>query len=98
MIHFLKVTRKRISLALSHGSSQLKHALTFEKGRLCSVEGRISTRDYEKDGRKVYVTEVIASNVRFLERADGQQQPAKQADPVFEDSKAMNYNPDDLPF
>lgn len=38
------------------------------KGRLIAVEGRIQTRNYENnEGRKVYVTEVLASNVQFLE-------------------------------
>ena len=38
------------------------------KGRLIAVEGRIQTRNYENnEGRRVYVTEVIASNVQFLE-------------------------------
>lgn len=40
----------------------------LSKGRLVAVEGRIQTRNYEdKDGKRVYVTEVIASNVQFLE-------------------------------
>lgn len=38
------------------------------KGRLIAVEGRIQTRNYDNnEGRKVYVTEVIATNVQFLE-------------------------------
>ena len=38
------------------------------KGRIIAVEGRIQTRNYDNnEGRKVYVTEVIASNVQFLE-------------------------------
>ena len=38
------------------------------KGRLVAVEGRIQTRNYENnEGRRVYVTEVVASNVQFLE-------------------------------
>lgn len=38
------------------------------KGRLIAVEGRIQTRNYENnEGRKVYVTEVVANNVQFLE-------------------------------
>lgn len=38
------------------------------KGSLVAVEGRIQTRNYEdKEGKKVYVTEVIADNVQFLE-------------------------------
>ncbi len=38
------------------------------KGNLVAVEGRIQTRNYDdKDGKKVYVTEVVADNVQFLE-------------------------------
>lgn len=38
------------------------------KGRLVSVEGRLQTRNYDdRDGKKVYVTEVVASRVGFLE-------------------------------
>lgn len=38
------------------------------KGSLISVEGRISTRSYQaKDGKTVYVTEVITSKIGFLE-------------------------------
>ena len=41
------------------------------KGALVSVEGRIQTRNYEdKTGSRVYVTEVVASNVEFLEFGD----------------------------
>lgn len=37
------------------------------KGRLVGVDGRLQTRNYEdKDGKKVYVTEVVAANVEFL--------------------------------
>lgn len=38
------------------------------KGRLVGIEGRIQTGSYkDKDGRTVYTTDVIASNVHFLE-------------------------------
>ena len=40
----------------------------LSKGSLIAVEGRISTRNFQgKDGNTVYVTEVIAGNVTFLE-------------------------------
>ncbi len=40
----------------------------MSKGRLIAVEGRIQTRNYDNnEGRKVYVTEVVATNVQFLE-------------------------------
>ena len=47
----------------------------LRKGRLTAVEGRIQVRNYENnEGKRVYVTEVIADNVRFLEsNRDGSQ-------------------------
>ena len=37
------------------------------KGSLVGVDGRIQTRNYEKDGQRIYVTEVVADNLRLLE-------------------------------
>ena len=38
------------------------------KGSLIGVEGRISTRSYQaKDGKTVYITEVITNKVTFIE-------------------------------
>lgn len=38
------------------------------KGKLIAVSGRIQTRNYEhQDGYKVYVTEIVAEEVQFLE-------------------------------
>lgn len=38
------------------------------KGRLVAVNGRIQTGNYvDKDGKRVYTTEVFANNVEFLE-------------------------------
>jgi single-strand DNA-binding protein len=40
----------------------------LSKGSLIAVEGRIQTRNYDgTDGKKVYVTEVVADNFEFLE-------------------------------
>jgi single-strand DNA-binding protein len=37
------------------------------KGSIIGVTGRIQTRNYEnQDGKRVYVTEVIAESVRFM--------------------------------
>lgn len=44
----------------------------LRKGRLTAVEGRIQVRHYDNnEGKRVYVTEVVADNVRFLESAGG---------------------------
>ncbi|SDO52973.1 single-strand DNA-binding protein [Paenibacillus sp. yr247] len=43
----------------------------LRKGRLTAVEGRIQVRNYDNnEGKRVYVTEVIADNVRFLESSN----------------------------
>lgn len=36
------------------------------KGRRIYLQGRLHTRNYEKDGRKIYVTEVIVDNLILL--------------------------------
>ena len=39
----------------------------LSKGRQVAVEGRIQTRSYDNnEGKKTYVTEVVATNVEFL--------------------------------
>lgn len=38
------------------------------KGNLAGVDGRLQSRSYEnQEGRRVFVTEVVADNVHFLE-------------------------------
>lgn len=45
------------------------------KGSQVGVDGRIATRNYDNDqGQRVYVTEVVADNVQFLESKNNQQQ------------------------
>lgn len=70
-----------------------------KKGSLVGVDGRIQTRNYEgKDGRKVYVTEVVAETVQFLEPKKQEQQryTHDQGDPFQGDSVDIKYS--DLPF
>ncbi|EAD3632817.1 single-stranded DNA-binding protein [Listeria monocytogenes] len=40
----------------------------LKKGSLAGVDGRVQTRNYEgNDGKRVYVTEIVAESVQFLE-------------------------------
>ena len=39
----------------------------IKKGSQVAIDGRIQTRNYEKDGQRRYVTEVVADNVQFLD-------------------------------
>lgn len=66
----------------------------LRKGRLAAVEGRIQVRNYEKDGRRIYVTEVIADNVRFLESNKTPEAPASS----ILGGTDIDIDDDDLPF
>ncbi|EGQ2901601.1 TPA: single-stranded DNA-binding protein [Staphylococcus pseudintermedius] len=46
----------------------------LSKGRLCGVVGRLQTRKYDKDGQTVFVTEVVADSVQFLDSGNNHQQ------------------------
>ncbi|WP_454844384.1 single-stranded DNA-binding protein [Priestia megaterium] len=48
---------------------QAENAANFlKKGSLAGVDGRLQSRSYEgQDGRRVYVTEVVAESVQFLD-------------------------------
>ena len=37
------------------------------KGRLVGIQGRIQTGSYEKNGQRIYTTDVVADRVEFLE-------------------------------
>lgn len=51
----------------------------LSKGSLAGVDGRLQTRNYEnKDGQRVYVTEVVADSVQFLEPKNNNQQNNQQ--------------------
>jgi single-strand DNA-binding protein len=71
-----------------------------KKGNTIGVEGRITTRNYDdKDGKKVYVTEVVCDNVNIIKSAQGSvQSPAYQPSSTQPAPKATTgYFPDDNP-
>jgi single-strand DNA-binding protein len=81
-----------------------------KKGSSLYVEGKIRTRDYEKDGIKRYVTEIIAERIEFYgskrpeSNSDGASSGAAASTPsavvtgeTFEGTVGGNSN-DDLPF
>ena len=66
------------------------------KGFVVGVDGSISTRSYEKDGHKVYVTEVVAEKVRICSgkqnsNGQGNSQPQQNRS-----QKAQNEPTDDF--
>ncbi len=75
-----------------------------KKGTLIGVDGRIQTRSYDdKDGKKVFVTEVVADSVQFLEpkkesNHDYQQVQAQTGSGQFDTDIALDISDDFLPF
>ncbi len=55
------------------------------KGRQVAVEGRIQTRSYDNnEGKKTYVTEVVANNVEFLGSASDNSKASSQEENPFD--------------
>jgi single-strand DNA-binding protein len=64
----------------------------FKKGTPIAVTGSIQTRNYENnEGRKVYVTEVVADNVGFVPRDNSQTNGQSQRGAT--NKVATNENP-----
>ena len=84
----------------------------LKKGSGAFVEGRLQTRSWEKDGQKMYRTEIVADRVQFGPRSgdggSGGGAPAANTStaPAKDDDKAPSMpeypeeeiNPDDIPF
>ena len=62
------------------------------KGDMVGVMGRLSTRDYERDGQKVYVTEVIADRVEILAHK-AQNQPQASGNTYGQGNTYAQQNP-----
>jgi single-strand DNA-binding protein len=77
-----------------------------KKGNLIGVDGRIQTRSFEgQDGKMVYVTEVVADTVQFLEskkessnQSNSQPSDKTENDPFKNDGTPIDISDDDLPF
>jgi len=80
----------------------------LKKGSLAGVDGRLQTRNYEaQDGRRVYVMEVIAESLQFLEPKGARTKNSEKDEPIpgdgygdpFGDSDdPIDVSDDDLPF
>ncbi len=71
---------------------------SLSKGRLVAVEGRLQIRSYEtQDGQKRKAAEVVASDVRFLDRKTGGG-PATGVEPREAEPETAEGGDDDVPF
>ena len=64
------------------------------KGSLVAIDGRIQTRNYDdKDGKKVYVTEVLAERVQFLNSKNSSDNESKEDNVKPENFEEKKSNP-----
>ena len=77
----------------------------LKKGDLIGIEGRIQTRSYDdKNGKKVYVTEVIVESIDFLaskkeEKPKEESVKQKLSDDVFSDfGNSIEITDEDIAF
>lgn len=73
-----------------------------KKGTLVGITGSIQVRNYEnKEGQRVYVTEVLADNFQMLESNSNKTEKGKTKSNQDKDPSAgspMEVSDDDLPF
>ncbi|UXR31855.1 single-stranded DNA-binding protein [Staphylococcus simulans] len=84
----------------------------LNKGSLAGIDGRLQSRSYEnKEGQRVFVTEVVCDSVQFLEPKNAQtsnnnqsnnevqqREKALQSENPFNNSNNFDMDTDDLPF
>ncbi|PTF94831.1 single-stranded DNA-binding protein [Staphylococcus chromogenes] len=75
----------------------------LSKGSLAGVDGRMQSRSYEnKEGQRVYVTEVVCDSVQFLDPKNNNQQNNQQQNGQTQTGNNpfdnASIDEDDLPF
>jgi len=73
------------------------------KGSQALVEGRLQTRSWEKDGQKMYRTEIVADRVQFGSKKQDAApapaaKPAAATDTEMPEYPEEEINPEDIPF
>ena len=71
----------------------------MKKGSMLGVEGRIQTGSYEKEGRRIFTTDVMANQITFLESRNNKktEQPIKQ-ESNREKMQPIDIDDNDIPF
>ena len=73
-----------------------------KKGNLVGITGRIQTRSYDnQQGKRVYVTEVVAETFQLLEKHDNsanQSNIEEQMPASFGATNPLDISDDDMPF
>ena len=70
----------------------------FKKGDQIGINGSIVTGSYEKDGKKVYTTDVMVNSITFIDsnkKEDKPEEPVRKQAPIKD---TFEIGEDDLPF
>ena len=69
----------------------------FHKGNRIALEGRIQTGSYEKNGERVYTTDIVANRVHFIESAKDRG-GSTEFGPKGNNAGYYEVDPDNVPF
>ena len=78
----------------------------FRKGNMIAITGNIQTRTWEKDGTKIYATDIAVEEVYFTGSKQEQRPaseeiqdfPEEQPDEFIDEFESINLDDEDLPF
>lgn len=73
-----------------------------KKGDTIGIKGNILTGSYEKDGKKIYTTDVMIQDISFLKQSKKEEEvkieETKKEDPFEEFANEIQIQASDLPF
>lgn len=80
----------------------------LDKGRQIAIRGHIETSNYEKDGKKIYTTDIVVDETQFLDTKNKEEnkevsdteivQKAMSDDPFKEFGQQIQIDNEGLPF
>lgn len=80
----------------------------LDKGSQIAIKGRIQTGNYEKDGKKIYTTDIVVDEIKFLDTKKKEEnnevsdteivQKAMSDDPFKEFGQQIQIDNEGLPF
>lgn len=86
---------------IAFGKTAERMAQYVKKGHQLGIEGRIQTGSYEKDGQRVYTTDVVVDQFYFLEPRKDRTQPTinEQSKDLYKSAgEQVDMSDSDLPF
>lgn len=83
---------------VSYGKTAELISQYVKQGDLFGIEGKLQTRNYtNKEGRKIYVTEIIVEKVEFLQPKKQEEDPTPNFEVIAPNFEEIGTE-DDLPF